>query len=271
MKLVLGILAAYAGIVALAYLVQTHLLFPAHFVSAGNSGLPDSATHIELNAPDDIRLAGIRIAPATDSDRNNPVLIGFGGNAWDARNAAIYLHGLFPENEVFVFHYRGYGDSAGRPAAADLLSDSLQVYDYVEEKIGPGKIVAVGFSIGSGVAAHLASKRAIAGLILVTPFDSLRALASHHYPWLPVKWLFRHDMEVAADIADLTVPTALIAAEHDTIVPARRTHLLRQAIQNPVLDRTIKGAGHNDLYDRTAFRTAMSEALEQIEQAAEHR
>ncbi|MCP4314701.1 MAG: alpha/beta hydrolase [Hyphomicrobiales bacterium] len=270
-KLILGILAAYAGIVALAYTMQTHMLFPARLASAGDPGALDSATPLEVSAPENVRLVGMRILPINGSDTGAPIILGFGGNAWNAATAAAYLHGLFPDNEVIVFHYRGYGPSTGQPSAAGLLSDSLLIFDHIQELLGSRNIVAVGFSIGSGVAAHLASRRPLAGLILVSPFDSLKALASQHYPWLPVRWLLRHKMDTAKSIPGVTAPTAVIAAEHDTVVSSRRTQVVRQAIPNLVLDLTIMGAGHNDLYDRAEFRSAMVKALEQIELATELR
>ena len=124
--------------------------------------------------------------------------------------------------------------------------------------------MAVGLSIGAGPAAHLASQRPIAGLILVTPFDSLTALAREHYPWAPVGLLLRHRMEVADMLAASSAPVALIAAERDTIVPPRRTERVRES-GNLVLDRVIPDAGHNDLYDTAEFKRAMREALSLLE------
>ena len=72
----------------------------------------------------------------------------------------------------------------------------------------------------------------------------------------------------AEDVRGLTTPIALIAAGRDTIIAPRRTDALRQAVPDPVLDRTIVGAGHNDLYGRPEFRTAMAEALALISSAA---
>lgn len=264
-KLFLGAVAVYAGVVALMYLLQTHLLFPARLADDGNSGLPDAATYLEVNAPENVRLVGMRIPPAKKADDKKPVLIGFGGNAWQARNAAEFLHGLYPENEVIVFHYRGYGESAGKPSADRLLSDSLLIYDHIQKTIDPIDTVGVGFSIGSAVAAHLASSRPLAGLILVSPFDSLEALASQHYPWLPVKWLLTHRTDTFEDIQRVTAPTAVIAAELDTIIPPERTQIVRGVIPNLVLDITIAGAGHNDIYGRAEFRDAMVNAMSQIE------
>ena len=269
-KLFFGILAAYAGVVALAYFMQTHLLFPTRLASSSQSVLPETATQIEVRAPANVRLAGLRISPEIEADSNKPILIGFGGNAWHAQTAAVFLHGLFPENEVIVFHYRGYGASTGRPSAADLQSDALLIYDHIHKTVAPKKMVGVGFSIGSGVAAHLSANRPLAGLILVSPFDSLQELASQHYPWLPVKWLLRHHMETVADIQGITTPIAVISAERDTIIPPRRTQVVRRVIQNLVLDRTIAGAGHNDVYGRVEFHEAIVAALEKIEIAMKH-
>ncbi len=264
-KLLFGILAAYAGIVLLVYAMQTQMLFPARLASGRDPRLPETATELDVSTPDNAMLKGVRIIPVGGPDTTAPVILGFGGNAWNAETAAVYLHELFPDNEVIVFHYRGYGPSSGSPSATALLADSVMIFDDLQASLGGRKIVGVGFSIGSGVAAHLASRRSLAGLVLVSPFDSLKALASQHYPWLPVRWLFRHPMDTAKDLQNTSLPTAVIAAERDSIVPPKRTDAVRRAIPNLVLDRTIAGAGHNDLYDRFEFRSAMADALDSIE------
>lgn len=93
---------------------------------------------------------------------------------------ATYLHELYLEAEVVAFQYRGYRRSTGRPSAAALLDDGPIVYDFISEGRDCARIVAVGFSIGSGVAVRVARERPLDGLILVTPFDRLRRLAQQH-------------------------------------------------------------------------------------------
>ena len=139
----------------------------------------------------------------------------------------------------------------------------MTIFDHVQQVLAPERVVAVGFSIGSGVAAFLSQERSLAGLILVTPFDSLEALARELYWWAPVGLLLRHRMPVIDFVRDRPTPTALIVAGRDTIVPARRSAPLRDVIPNLVLDRTIE-AGHNDLYDRKAFVETVREALAKI-------
>ena len=264
-KFVLIVAVAYIVVVAVMYATQTRMLFPTQLATASGPLLPASAAWLEVETPDGERLRGVHVPRARDRAGERLVVLGFGGNAWNADSLAAYLHGLFPDAEVVAFHYRGYRPSTGRPSAAALLGDAPVVYDHVLETVGTGRVVAVGISIGAGVAAHLATRRPLAGLILVSPFDSLEALAREHFPWAPVGWLLRHRMSTVEFVRGLATPTALIAAGRDTIVPPRRTEAVRRAIPALVLDRTIAHADHNDLYHHPDFRAAMVEALARIE------
>lgn len=264
-KLLLLFAAVYLGVLVLLYFQQTRMLFPTQLATGSGVPLPPSATAFDVSATDGERLHGVHIAPATRGNEEQLLIIGFGGNAWNAADVAVYLHGLYPWADVVAFHYRGYRPSTGRPSAAALLADAPTVYDRAVERLDdPGQVVVVGFSIGAAVAAHLASQRAVAGLILVTPFDSLSALARDHFPWAPVSWFLRHRLVPEESIRNGTTPTAVIAAERDTIVPPRRTEALRRVIPDLVFDRTIANADHNDLYGRTEFQEAMVAALASV-------
>jgi uncharacterized protein len=251
----------YLALLVLMFVYQGRLIFPAG--AAGGTGpLPPGAERLAFDTPDGHRLHGIHIPPA---GRGSVTLVlGFGGNAWNAAAAADYLHGLYPEAHVVAFHYRGYRPSTGTPSAEALIEDAPLAFDLAAGRVKPERTVAVGLSIGSAVAASLAGRRPLAGLILVTPFDSLKAVAAGHYPWLPVGLLFRHEMNAAARLAESDVPVAILAAGRDTIIPPPRTDALRGAVRSLIYDRTIDGAGHNDIYDRPDFRAAMREALARL-------
>jgi pimeloyl-ACP methyl ester carboxylesterase len=177
---------------------------------------------------------------------------------------ALMLRGLYPRAHVVAFHYRGYGPSGGKASAAALLEDSLTVHDAAVGAIKPERVIAVGISIGAGVAAYLAKQRALSGLILVTPFDSIASVARAHYPWAPVNLLLRHRMSTIRFVEGRTTPTALIAAARDRIVPPAHTAALRPAIRNLVFERTIPGVGHNGIYGHPDFSAAMAQALSKI-------
>jgi pimeloyl-ACP methyl ester carboxylesterase len=238
---------------------QTQLIFPTHAVSRAGA-LPKGGERLSLKIGGET-LAGVHLPGNTDAAGSPTLILGFAGNAWNSQDAATYLHELYPDEHVVAFHYRGYAPSTGSPSAEALMADAPLVHDFAVKRFKPKRVVAVGFSIGTGVAAHLAQQRAIDGVILVTPFDSLKAVAQSMYPWLPIGPFFHHEIDAAAALEKSKVPVAIVAAEHDELIPTLRTSALRKRVRNLVFDRTIGGAGHNDIYARSDFHAAMREAL----------
>ena len=255
-------LLAYALLLAAIYLGQTRLLFPAHAVGPAGP-TPGNGQRIVLDVPVH-RLHGVHLrSPANWT--GDPLILVFGGNAWNAESAAAYVQDLFPRSDVVAFHYRGYAPSEGVAGARALQEDAILIHDWAKEAFPDRRIIAVGFSIGSGVAAHLAAQRPIDGAILVTPFDSLGAVAGQHYPWLPVRWLFRHPMNPAEELNRSEVAVALLIAGNDRLTPPARGEALAKAGRNVVFSRTIAGAGHNEIYDQNEFRIAIRAAMEALE------
>ena len=255
--------AALIALLALAGALifsQADLLFPVHAVPSAGP-LPVGGERLQVVTPDGETLHGVHIPPADNEAGASTLLLGFGGNAWNAQDVAAYLHGVFPEAHVVAFHYRGYRPSTGRPSADALMTDAPLLFDEAVKRIRPERTVSVGFSIGSGVAASLARHRGLEGLILVTPFDSLKAVAQDLYPWLPVGPFFQHEMAAAEYLADNDLPVAILAAERDGIIPAARSNALRAKVGNLAFDRTFEGAGHNDIYQRADFQSSLREAL----------
>lgn len=238
---------------------QSSLIFPTHAVPSAGP-LPPGAERLLLTTPDGARLEGVHI-PAERERPQKTLILGFGGNAWNGQDVAEYLHQLFPRDDVVAFHYRGYAPSSGTPSSKALIADAPLVYDCAVAKLAPRQIVAIGFSIGSGIAAALAARRNLDGLILVTPFDSLRAIAQSMYAWLPIGRFFEHEIAAAKELGGIDIPVAILAAERDEIIPGERTYALRRQVRHLVFDRTVGGAGHNDIYARSEFQEDMREAL----------
>ena len=245
---------------------QASLIFPTHAVPPAGS-LPPGAERLSLETGDGNRLEGIHI-PAEGHSAEKVLILGFGGNAWNGQDVAEYLHELFPHAAVIAFHYRGYAPSTGSPSAEVLIADGPLIYDLAVEHLKPARTVAVGFSIGTGIAAELAARRRLDGLILVTPFDSLKAVAQAMYPWLPIGHFFEHEIDEASAIEKTNLPVAILAAQGDEIVPAERTDALRKQVPRLVFDQTIARASHNDIYGRSEFQEKMREALAAVLGAA---
>jgi pimeloyl-ACP methyl ester carboxylesterase len=263
MTVFLVVLLVYLTIVALAFVFQAKLIFPG---AGPDPALPHDAQLLTIEAPGGATLKGVLI-PASHPAPGAPVIVSFPGNATNAASAALYVHDLYPEADVVGFHYRGYRPSTGRIGAAAVCGDALLVHDLAARRFPGRPVVAIGFSIGSGVASWLASRRTLAGLVLVTPFDSLEKVAAERIRWLPVALLFRNPMESAEWLRRASLPVAVIAGGSDGLVHPARTDALRRAVPHLVYDRTIPGAGHNDIYEKHAFRDAMREALRAVTRA----
>lgn len=247
-SILLGIFL-YAALVAILTLFQHHLIFPRQIVGPAPT-LPAKAERLTLTRTG-VVLHGVRIP---GSDPSQPTLLGFPGNAWNAEAMALFLHQTAPKQDVVVFHYRGYAPSTGTPSAAALMADALAIHDSLA-----GPVVAVGFSLGSGVAAHLASTRKLDRVILATPFDSLKRVAADSLPYLPVRWVFRHEMNAAQALSGTTAPVTLFIAEQDDVIPKARSDALAASL--PVADIIRLQAGHDDIYNHPDFVPALRRTL----------
>lgn len=261
-KLLIAILLLYCAVAAALFFAQTSIFFPTRLVPPAGP-LPPGAERIEVTARDGVRLEGVLIKPSRGASSQTAIL-GFAGNASNAAGIAEFLHALFPEHPVIAFHYRGYGPSGGKPSAAALLEDAPLLHDLALERLRPDKLVVVGISLGSGVAAGLAARRPVDGLILVTPFDSLKAVAREQFPWLPVSLLLRHDLPSDDFLRNSPVPVAIVAAERDEVIPPRRTEALRRSVRNLAFNAIIPGTRHNDIAYHPLFSARMQEALDAV-------
>ena len=184
----------------------------------------------------------------------------FGGNAEDVSWSLEDLEAAFPDSDLYLMHYRGYGGSSGRPTEAALFADSLALFDLA--RTDHRNVVAVGRSLGSGVAAYLASKRPVSRLVLVTPFDSVLEVAARSFWFVPVRWLLRDKFESTAYAPAITAPTTIIVAEHDVEIPRRHTEaLLRHFRPGVATMNVIAGAGHNTISSSPDYVPLLSDRI----------
>lgn len=156
-------------------------------------------------------------------------------------------------------HYRGFGGSTGRPTERALVADALALHDRVAS--GHRSVLVVGRSLGSGIAIQLAVRRPLTGLVLVTPYDSLLELASALYPWLPVDWLLRDRYESWRYAPEVTVPTRILVADHDDIVPIPSSDRLQARFRPGLVTRVrVPGSDHVTILDAQAFARAAAPA-----------
>jgi len=159
---------------------------------------------------------------------------------------------------IYVLEYPGYGRRSGTPTQVSLTAAALTAFDAIP---GSDRIHLLGESLGCAVAAQMAQMRPqrVGGLVLVTPFNRLADVAAHHYPWLPVRWLVKDRWESDAALREFPGPLAIIAAERDSIVPARFAQRLHDGYPGRKRLHVIPGEDHNFfVFDQPWFRAAVA-------------
>ena len=151
---------------------------------------------------------------------------------------------------VFIFDYRGYGRSEGRPSEQGTYRDAEAALAYVRglPSVDPSRIVVFGRSLGAAVAVELATHERVLGLILESPFSSIPAMARAVYPWLPVGPLLRTRYDSLGKIGRIEVPLLILHSPGDEVVPYQQGRDLFAAAREPKRFHAIEGAGHNDTY-----------------------
>lgn len=237
--------SGYFAIVAILYFSQDRMLFYPRIDTEKNL---DGIAAVQGFAPWK-NARGDRIGwESIAGDTTKPVLICMGnaGLALDRAYFRPYLKAQGFDSKIYLLEYPGYGARNGPPNEKSLTDAAIEALDTLS--FVPGRqILVLGESLGSGVACALAAARhdRIAGLILVTPFDSLTSAASSHYPWLPISLLLRTKFDSANNLANYRGPLVIIVGEGDRTIPARLGERLYQNAHNPKKLWLAPGAGHD--------------------------
>jgi pimeloyl-ACP methyl ester carboxylesterase len=177
-----------------------------------------------------------------------------GGNAEDLAYHCEYLFNGLEANSLLV-NYRGYGQSEGKPGERVMVDDAIAIFDLFCEETGtpPSSIYLMGRSLGTGVAVQVAAARPdAAGVILVTPYESIAAIARFQYPWLPIKKLLRHPFRSIDYVPNIELPALFILADYDSVIPMESGKKLAEAWGGEKTVLTLPN-GHNDLHEHPDY------------------
>jgi uncharacterized protein len=205
---------------------------------------------VRFSAADGVALHGWLIPGAADQ----PLVLFFHGNAGNISHrvenlALLHRLGL----SVFIFDYRGYGLSEGQASEAGTYADARGALHWLQgEGWPPERTIYFGRSLGAAVAVQLALEAPPAGLVLETPFTSIAAMGRQHNPilYLLLGWTLNARYDSLSKIADIKVPLLVFQGDRDDIVPEKMARTLFERANEPKTFHLIRGAGHNDTYER---------------------
>jgi fermentation-respiration switch protein FrsA (DUF1100 family) len=151
---------------------------------------------------------------------------------------------------VFIFDYRGYGKSEGRPSEKGIYADGLAAYDYLVHRVGisPDEIIPFGRSLGAAVAIEVALKRKVKALIIESAFTSIKDMAKTMLLFLPISPFVPDHYNNLEKVSRVRVPVLVIHGDSDELIPFSMGERLYGAARAPKFFCPIRGAGHNDTY-----------------------
>lgn len=246
-NIVLVAATAY-GIAALyLYVFQDrHLYFPYREIAATPDQLGLVYEPVTLTTADGVRLDGWFLPAPAPAPRG--VVLFLHGNAGNIshrfESLEIFLHLGF---STFIFDYRGYGRSEGRPTEQGTYLDAVAAWRYLTERrgIAASDIVVFGRSLGGAIGARLAAEHTPRALIVESSFISVADMAAQIYPFFPVRWLTRYRYPALEHLKRVRCPVLVVHSRDDEIIPFEHGERLFAAAHEPKQFLTIRG-GHND-------------------------
>jgi fermentation-respiration switch protein FrsA (DUF1100 family) len=243
------VVVVFVGVwVAVIWALQRRLIyFPSPGPVPAAHTVIDGASEVTIQTNDGLALGAWFVSPAAPS--NGMTVLVANGNAGDRSLRAPLARALAEKGfGVLLFDYRGYGGNPGQPSEDGLAQDVRAAYRFlVEDKgIARRRLVYFGESLGAAVVTELSTEDPPAGLVLRSPFTDLAAVGQVHYPFLPVRALLRDRFPVVDHIRRVDVPTTVVYATHDSVVPAAQSLAVADAAAGPTSVVEIAG-DHNDI------------------------
>jgi len=200
-----------------------------------------------LHTEDGLRLHGWWIGAQDD----RPTLLICHGNAGNISHRLDWIELLAKRGlGVFIFDYRGYGKSQGKPIEEGLYQDATAAYRYAidERNVPPERFYLLGKSLGGAVALDLALREPCGGLILESAFTNIRDMARRMFGPLPVHWIAHSRYDNLGKMPTLKVPLLVIHGRRDSVVPFKQGERLCEAAPSPKRNLWLPNADHNDVY-----------------------
>lgn len=187
-------------------------------------------------------------------------LIYFGGNAEDMHNSHALMDQAFNGFASYYLNYPGYAGSQGEPSEQSILAAAEALYQQVSAR--HQSVALVGRSLGTGPACDLASRHPVANLVLISPYDSIAAVAFNHYPIFPMSLLVKDKFDSIGKAERITANTLVMLAAWDKVVPVTRSQVLIDGLINAQVEVVpFANADHNSLPMQADFSYRINDFL----------
>jgi hypothetical protein len=238
----------YLSIGIVFYFLQEAILF--HPVSLKkNARYSFSAPHDEINIPVNKHssLNVVRFFSTTSVTKG--IVLYFHGNkkniGWYASYPPYFTrHGY----EVWMIDYPGFGKSTGAFTEENLYRGAAILYRFAQSRFAADSLIIYGKSMGTGIAAQLASRQKCKRLILETPYFDFPSVVKHYLPIYPVEWMIHYKLPTYRYLPLVEAPVTIFQGTRDRLVTYDNARRLIPFLKKGDEFITVQGAAHNDLF-----------------------
>ena len=198
------------------------------------------------------------------TDNPKGLILYYHGNAGNLAGWGFVSQDFVPLGyDVAIMDYRGYGKSSGKRTQKTILSDALAFYDHFTPEYSQDKMILYGRSLGTGIAAYVASERNPEKIILETPYYSFSSLVQAHVPVFPAAPSLRFKFRTNQYLKDSQCPIYIFHGTEDSVVPFRHGKRLFESLDPERADMyVIEGGTHNDLSNYKEYWDNLEYVLE---------
>jgi fermentation-respiration switch protein FrsA (DUF1100 family) len=253
----------------LRWFEHSRVYHPNRVLDATGSELNRPFEDVFFPASDGIELNGWFYPANISSPRSALAMLVCHGNAGNISHRLEVCQALLETGvAVFLFDYRGYGRSQGRPSEEGTYLDAVAASDWLRRKgIAGSNIIAFGESLGGGIASELALRQPLGGLILQSTFTSVADLGAELFPWLPVRLVSRIKYDTFRKLPRLKIPVLVMHSRADGLIGFHHAEKNFALANQPKLFWEIKGSHNDPLADRAAFIVGIEKFLPLVESA----
>ena len=229
------------------YFLQDYILFrPVSLKREHTYNFPE--IHKDINIPINEN-SNLNIVQFLSTDTiTRGVVLYFHGNkkniSWYAKYSPYFTkHGY----EVWMIDYPGFGKSTGKFTEQNLYDWADQLYKFAISKFNTNNIIVYGKSMGTGIAAHLASVQACKKLILETPYYNFPSVLKQYFPFYPVDLMIHYEIPTHRYLQNVAAPVAIFHGTDDGVIRYKNAERLKKFLKPGDEFITVKGGNHNDL------------------------
>ncbi len=256
-----AVIIIYCSIGIALYYLQEKLIFhpePLPHDYVFNFNVPFKEINIPLNARDTLNL--VRFLPGSSTPKG--VVIYFHGNRGNVERYAKYAINFTQRGyEVWMPDYPAYGKTTGKLSEENLYEQAAEVYKLANSKFNNDSVIIYGKSLGSGIAAYIASKKSCKRLILETPYYSMADLLSHYAPVYPASAMAHFKLPTFKYLQEVKCPVTIFHGTDDGVVPYKNGHQLTKFFKPGDELITIENGSHNNLNDFSLFHKKLDSLL----------